>query len=933
MASLLHSTGYTLAGDKFDVYLDRGEPGGIPLDIKCRSLRRTYRSAGDNANSTLLASKLSVTFYVTTQAQKDALFQLTEASELEFCLRLLLNDQLEWAGFVLMDLVSVEFGVDRYDFTVAATDGLARLKEIDYDPKGIEGFDHYLAHLYRIFTEMPLARYFGPGQVFLSVHSTLWPDQLTPALGVAQLELLRINIKALRTVDAKGEIKYRTFYQVLEELLRMLGARLTFAGGRYYLVETVDYSRQDQVLSWHDYDAWGQHLDGRTPVGWYELSTEINGSDSTALAGGNITFLPPLKGVTATYRHFSRQNLLPGENGTWGRLSAPVRKVRNFRASEGAGQLLLSGKVSIKYTPQASVTIPLPGKSALLRLAVRMAIAEDDDANNGDGLAREVIITAAGATYKAEEWKPGGMSNACYFVFSMPPLQFSSGTTVSFNITTPVVPRSGTLYFSISGEGLYQDAAPIDPAAVDYTVSNLFLESLLTGSIDDQYNETVFEVANQSEYRNSAALETVHLFGDGPGDNTFGRIESLSGEDNFGQPIYELTSGWRRWDNQYYLDRDSIGSLAHTELCAWMALGLQRVQRERLDISVRTTGYAPHMLLVYDSKVYLCEDGEQDVLRDEWRGSWLHISFRPPPPPEPPRKREDIGSKDPLDISRPELPLPGSVGRPGTGGGGGEREAERGAADLGIKRTQLNSLPTVLTREVVVGLPEEEPTTVRKINLGRPPSELPIYRDQRLFLTDPATGAKKTVRARFDYELGVETDAGDPDARPYYEADGTLRFLKQSGGDLEVEDEDGEPIVLPAGSYVQYDPGFVLQSVNALRAAPFTAVVAGYDTPLFEGYLDWFWYPTALEGHELRGVTFSLVRNPTAAAVKINLKYFDDGEERYTVATYQGSGRGGHVAVRGIIRGGYYRLQVERIDGDSPRGLQLTIDTVRRLKL
>ena len=826
------------------------------------------------------------------------------------------DGQLEWAGFVLMDLVTVEFGKARYDYTVAATDGLARLKKIDYNPKGIEDFDTYLNHLYRIFTEMPLARYFGPGQTFLSVHSTIHPDVLTPDMDTPQLDNIRIGVKALRTVNDKGEIKYRTFYDVLEELLRMIGARLTFARGQYWLIEAVDCTRTVGLVTFHEYDAWNQYLDATRRLGWTNLSTvlatEPGSGGSTALAGGTITYLPPLKAVVATYQHFSRQNLFPG-SGLYSfndRASVP-----NFGTDQGGGRIAISGSLQVTVLDGAP-QFPDPKRTIYARIFMRLRVL-DDEGESGVSFSRPSTITEAGYTYGEETWSEDFRNNLCDIVVKVTPPVIDRAVTQSFAFVTPPVPQSGELELIFSRDGIYVDGEYDEFASFDFQADNVFVESLLEGSIEDQYNESEFRADNESEYTNSAVLERIHLFGDGPGDNTFGRIEArVDGE-------WVRTDGWRRWDNGDYLD--DVGTLPHTALLAWMTLGLQRLQRERLDISIKSSDYVPHHLIGAGGQYYICESAEQDALTDTWRGSWRAASFIPPSKPKDPTRTEEVRPRisDTAigGTTAPKLPIRGTLNPRGQGTGDVN---EPGTGELGPKQAGVN---TVSGLTVIEADARAEP--LDKIRIDKGPDEMPIYRGQRLYLTDPTTGQRKTVRAKYDFAQGVETTPDDPDATPFHEADGTLKFLKQTGGDLAVEDEDGRSVLLPGGAFVQFEPTYVLKAVDRLRKVPFTAVVAGYTQALTEGYLDWFWHPTTLEGHNLSGVRFTFAQ--ISATAKINLKYFDGGAYRYTVATYEGAEADVLLPVQGVIRGGFYRVEVERLDGPPPRGLQLTIDTVRRL--
>ncbi len=907
MSTKLKSRFTSLGGVDYEIFLDKGRPSGptaLVQEISVRSASRTYKQESQDIDAHLLTSKLEVVYYVTDDSQKFILGQLLRGKEMEYRLRLLREGELEWVGFVLIDLASREFAADRYDFSVVATDGIARLKNIPYDPSTVAEFATFHERFVHILSQIPLTDYYQE-QTYLRVHSTIWPDGLRHDIVHNQLDLIRLNVKALRTVNEQGEITYQKVYDVLLQLCQIAGLRLTYSRGGYSLYEIADYSREGQTLAFHKYAIDATPQGAELQSGWGVYTRSLGGQDFI-LAGGKETFLPPLRAVEVTYKHYSRQNLFPGESGTWGSLSAIIRTVKNFGTDGGAGTISISGAVQVQFSDQASLVIGA-SKSSYLRLAVRIAVVDPDDDNDGKGLNRPVIMNSAGSTYGPTTWADGGISNAAYLVVSLPPPGYTSGTTLPFVIDTPPVPVSGDLRFTISGEGLFVDGGPVDPSAVRYTVTDLFVESLLAGSIEDQYNEDVTTAENADFLTNSVVLEREHLFGDGPGDNTFGRIEYQ----NRGTGTWQLADGWRRWGAEGFLSEESM---SHSALIAWMTLGLQSEQRRRLDITVVALDYSPEQLVEWKDETFVCAEAEQDILKDEWRGRWRQVTFAPPAPPRPPKRWKNIS---PGSLMAPRLPEGAAISPTII------TPPERGGGDPpGQKQPGLNTVPG----RVADGLAEG--VLIEELTLENTPQELPIFAGDELMVTDPVTGTVLNVRARYNYAQGAPTNADDPLGTPMLTADGGIIFLGQPGGLLGI-DGATPTVQFPADSLIQYDPGYLLRLYSLFRRDTYPADIVDFDEPLSVGFCGWFWRPAHRVGDYIRAVNFSF--GQAGGEAKVNLKYYDHTGLRYTVATYAGGGLGGRIVSTAEVQPGYYRVEVEQLTGAPPKGLHLILELTKML--
>jgi hypothetical protein len=890
-------------GNLYEIFLDNGAPnsGGALLDIKFGSGRTDWKLDSDDIDGHILASKASVEFAVTSNAQKAIFDGLVEANELQYRLRIHKDGVLDWVGFVLLDIVSYDFSGYPYFFKVAATDGLSRLKDVDYEQGDLSDFITVSEHLLHILSYVPLSDYYASGDRYLSTHVTRWPDGLTPSASLNQLTRLATNFKALRTVDKKGEITLSSAYDALLEILKMLGSRLVYSEGRYVLSETLDYSRQSAAVVFHHFDIGGSSLSADSLSSWapqtVQIGANLTDAPSVAFQGGKVTLLPPLKGVDLAYKHYSRQNLLPGY--VWTESFQPNAELEGFRSNGGAGRLLLTGYLEFLIVPSGAPRVV--SGAIFLVFGVSIAI------KNASGvviksLKRGAIITPSGASYTEAEWSTG--SHSYEIAIPAPPPQAQRPQDGNFSLISPVINEEGTLSLDFSTvryvDGLNNS---ITDVAISYTVSDVFLESLLAGSISDQYDYRNFNPRTSATSDNSVVLEREMIFGDGPDENTFGRI-IFSPSTN----VWELTDGWRRWENGAYLNATSmpIGGLS-----AQSILALQATRKEVLNISVAAPDYAAHFIFGCDGDVFIMQSATRQMDSDSWRGRWFEVgsNFIDTDPPVVDTNVPPTGDTGEGSGGAPDVPTTGTGGTPGPSGGG----VTPGLTAPGIN-TILSATDDGVAADVEIG-----GLTVPDL------TDTPLFAGDIVTIINPITGETQVVEVSHDsgFIPGSQSDNG---AVPYYGADG-LEWLVPST--TEVAIVAVTPTVdFPTGSYLQPDPQATAQLQGLLRTDHKDADLFGYDTNITTGFHPWFWRAGKRIGWHIKAVHFAFAQDLGGSA-KINLKYYDASGFRYTIATHDAGGLGSIQVANADVLAGYMRVQVETITGTAPKGLSVIIEMIK----
>lgn len=909
MATVVKGTVESVSGVDYNVYLDNGAPDASGTLLSVRSAKLTYRSETEDVDAHLLTSKMSITFAV-RNATELALFDgLIDAKELQYKIRIEREGSLWWVGFVLLDLVSVDFAQFPFDVKISATDGISRLKSIDYEIGSLTEFATIKEHLFNVLTQMPLSDYYGATDEYLRVHSTLVPEGMTP--GVNIFNKVRVGIKALRTVDKRGRVKYTSYYNALLEFLQLINARMVYSQGRYFVTEIADYARPLEDVTFYRYNEAGTELAQEDLTNWTtyikQIGATLAGSDAVALARGQTTQYPPLKAVDFTYKHYSRQNLFPGV--VWSDLNYDVALLNGFDGDEGAGRLAVTANIS--YTVSAEVGAIPSGVGRLWVVAsVLIAIEDEGGGGGGQSLKRTATITPAGISYADAEWVDG-LTDTYDFLLPGTPTITGQILNNRLSLISPVVPQGGTLKLALRMDrtSIRGGDSTAYQVTVQYNYSGAFVESLLTGSIAEQYNYTNYLAETDASGFNSVVLERETVFGDGPGDNTFGRIEyTENGAD------WLRTNKWRRWSDGYL----NTTAMYHTNMIAAITLALQDTRRRVLDITVIGDDYQAEFMLGSQSALYIMQSGELNLGNDEWRGRWFEIAAN----------FVDGATVGTVTDSDPTIGSdsgePSEPALPGTDGGSGGFVPTVPGFEPGDVATSINIVPTTIDGSFATG------DTIGNLAVNNL-DDVPVFDGDIIIITNPITGETQEFEVLYDSNLGTPdpnqvTPGGT--SVPFYGPDG-LVWLVPGTGEVSLVSTTATSD-FPDGSYIQPEPQFTAQLQALLRTDHYDFQLFDYDTDVTTGFVGPFWRAGNRIGWGIRKVHFAFAQDNGATAVKVNLKYYDASGFRYTVATFNSTGLGAIVAAYADVATGYYRVEVETVTGTAPKGLTVNIELIKK---
>ena len=188
-----------------------------------------------------------------------------------------------WGGYITQDVVQIEDASEPYVLQLEASDGIAKLKNID-GPDGITPiqnvfssaiFDSYSYNIYP--SEWPA----------LKMISNWWSQQHTYDANENVLETTVVDLDVFHTYNADGSVNRVSYYEVLKGICQIFGLRFYYSGGSYRAEQI--FQRDNDTIKEFSYKPNGNFIS-------YESVTRdktINQKSNRARLAGNIfNFLP-----------------------------------------------------------------------------------------------------------------------------------------------------------------------------------------------------------------------------------------------------------------------------------------------------------------------------------------------------------------------------------------------------------------------------------------------------------------------------------------------------------------------------------------------------------------------------------------------------------------------------------------------------------------
>ena len=373
MATRFRCAWINYQGRRYNIYLDDADYVGSVVDFDSGADGFTLDYQGDNKGLTVKTLGSSLDFGMAigeTEANyADCLALIDDlkvAAEGRFTVKVTrgqigVDETLFWVGYVLPDIARLEDRAQIQEFRIAATDGLARLKGIEYkDDSGASdvpyGMKSFKEHLVSCLTEEATLSglYFTGSDVFLRTVVNWQEDgHGSPANAKCPTAYTRVNGEVFAERDKDGITwKFKSCYEVLEEICRHWRARLYFSDGCYRFEQ---YNlRTDENFVERRFSTSGSLLSSTGAATYEELINQTH--SGTRLATGVYEWLPPLKESKVRYNHRTYKNYLAGTSYKWYKTSGANDALEiNTIGFDADSYLKISGVLKLKVTSASTV--------------------------------------------------------------------------------------------------------------------------------------------------------------------------------------------------------------------------------------------------------------------------------------------------------------------------------------------------------------------------------------------------------------------------------------------------------------------------------------------------------------------------------------------------------------------------------------------------
>ena len=580
-----------------------------------------------------LTFKISVTDAIRPDIESFIGDMVQSGDEDRFKLKVFKNNALYWTGIVLVDRITKSIPLRSLE--IRAIDGLGRISSIEYNNDGVsyEGKQTIRQHLFNVLEKLGIDELFGNSELFLKSLVT-WSENTLgydPTQNI--LDLARLNHLALIKVDKSGQVSYNNAFRVLEEIVKMLGARLFLSDGSWWLWQVNEF--KSEIRTFSNYTKTGtkttQTVTGRSPFSTWN----VTGATDLKMNAGDIEWFPPLRSVICDYKHYSTKNLVK-------RLSFTEQE-GTVEDIDSLGETSRLQFTSVITTFSSYTALTYRGHYQKFRLKIKIGNLY---------LKRTARIDSNGVIiYEEMFWT----SFPEWFEFFTPLITTSNPSTpivFPFDFITPPIQQDGDLTVEFQYVNIYLTDGTVPPLIdppTGYDIADADVVVLTLGTVDGDTNITRYEVTNTIQ-GNSDVIELETIFGDGPTRNSYGAIEVYNGT------TWEVSDGWRR---KNIGDPVEISQLLINEIISGQIKPVEKITGTFIGT------YEMHYTIKDPSgNHYVFNGGSFQARLNQWNGEWFSIETANTLAGTPSDKRDFVGDPNdiaisPVDSFDPDTPLRG----------------------------------------------------------------------------------------------------------------------------------------------------------------------------------------------------------------------------------------------------------------------------------
>lgn len=679
---------------EFRLYIDDADYVGTAVEVDAASDGFTTDYDGSNTDILDAIKGSRTTFTVAVSADnltelESFAADLLSSAEGRFTMRIdhntgFASDTLWWCGYVLADLSGFEDKYPPFGFRVVATDGLGRLKGIEYndgaDPAEPVGNISFLDHINNCLTSDGLADlYFSGSDVFLRTVVNWVDDTIgTPTASKCPLKYSRGagSVFAKReNNDGVEEWKFDSCYEVLEKILHDWQARIYFSAGSYR-VEQIAVRSLDTFFE-RRFDKTGAYLSSTT-VANYDRPVEQTLTESR-LSGGIFNHLPALKEAKVVYEHRTAANQLTGTGGKWNIDSPAGDTVTIDNITTDADTIFrIQGRIYVKGALDTGYIAPWRYVFNLKVSKGGEYLASATNSQQSNGTYLPVVVRTP------YTWEP-----------SLDYYQISSEFTFSSTLDQYIP-------FAFDVEGMPVGGGAID---IQFTVEDAYRVTGVPVAVtltDWRVLNPAFIIINSSDVNSVIEVDREYSSVNPDAGNSIVK----NARNSFGtairgwtEPKIQTTSNLSTWvDSSVYWDQGSGTTNGEFgQLWAREAIALMRTPTGTYSGSFHSQNIFPHNRIVFpDDTAYLFMRLTFESRELVYRGEWMRAGVNRTSVTTGPTRR--IGTNFMVDPS--SIPAYPVGGNPGGGNGG-----IQASGDIAFAALAANYVGATISAGTVTSIP------------------------------------------------------------------------------------------------------------------------------------------------------------------------------------------------------------------------------------
>lgn len=544
----------------------------------------------------ILSSTCNVPFVVENSTMQAFITDVMTAQEERFTLQIYKDNTLYWSGVLLADQVQREDEYYPYVVDLTFTDGLGRLKDLEYTGDGYDGRVTLLQHVINCLNRTGVAALYGATDPYLTTAINWYDVRHVYSQSRCTLAYTNLNYAVFAEIDKDGNAEYKSCGDVLEMILRTFNARVQMTNGRWHITQIMDYNRT--FFYTRTFDKSANYLSSLA------TNYKVTVAAGYRKTGGVFKYMQPFRLVKKKYKprisSLETDSILP---------------------------------IQATYTPAVDLLNIIPGDIIVHldgKVRERFWLEDPIDPDLGPPVQLyskwklEFVLTGALDTYYLTNKNNGifewSTSSADFVTLRGPILQSYTGwdNTWPFSISTPPAPEECTGTFKFTLINLYNAGNnTVFTIGDNFYLAEYYNFTVLLDLTDELADCTEIEftaentITGGGTVASTAKLELPEtLIGDGPQVVHIGKLMSSNGS------TYDESTAWGVHNST---SRANINQLAVN-----LILKGQRVPVERFSGGFISTTATALSGIVFDYKIYAPIQIKIDPVRDEIIGEWFN---------------------------------------------------------------------------------------------------------------------------------------------------------------------------------------------------------------------------------------------------------------------------------------------------------------------